>query len=330
MPVEDGRAAAASQSAIAASAAIYGYILDSSYSHRQIACPVAPHHLLLAYQAVQPGGGISRFTAVIARDASQSRTHAQIIPIAHFGVTPFVPAEKNAHTLEVFNGAVTAAPTSRTLAIGLEEGSDPLLVRGLCYLAMIGVAPEALRIPTLNAATMQAPVPTVAFLEKGLAREVFSSQDSDSGYQVWTLTFSRKGELVKAEHEQRRGEARVPEVATASSAVPAAPPTPALPPPAPSSAAASAPTRPVIPTTSASVGVAPASAGVLPVSASPATPNSGSLAAVLDPAAMASANSAAKVARPQPTGRVIRNLPPPPSRFIPDAAMPSPPQAPER
>src|SRR5271170_6810419 len=113
MPAADAQLAVLSQDAIARSAEVYGYTLDSSSSYREIACPFAPRDLLLAYESALPNGAISRFSAILSRDGgsgSAGRSPVQIIPILHFGVVPFVPAFSNPHSIEVFNQAVTAAP----------------------------------------------------------------------------------------------------------------------------------------------------------------------------------------------------------------------------
>src|SRR5271170_4892367 len=116
MTADDQAAAQRQQQTIAQSAQFYGYTLDSSYAYREIACPVAPNHLLLAYEATSPNGSVSRFTAVVLRGAQEETAArhpaAQIIPILHFGVVPFGAAIANPHSIEVFNSGVANAPSA--------------------------------------------------------------------------------------------------------------------------------------------------------------------------------------------------------------------------
>ncbi len=194
------------QQTVAQSAQFYGYTLDLSYAYREIACPVAPNHLLLAYEATSPNGSVSRFTAVVHRGAEEQAAGrhpvAQIIPILNFGVTPFVQAIANPHSIEIFNSAVSAAPVGAAVLVEMRAGNDPVLLRGLCYLAMVGEEPVALRSPSLETATIHAPVPTLQFLNKGKTRQLISIRNSATTYQLWALNFSSQGRLVSATRQE--------------------------------------------------------------------------------------------------------------------------------
>ena len=96
-------------------------------------------------------------------EAAGRHPEAQIIPILHFGVVPFVPAIANPHSIEVFDVAISATPTATEVLSGTEAGNQPLLVRSLCYLAMVGEEPAALGSPSLEQATIHAPIPTLVF-----------------------------------------------------------------------------------------------------------------------------------------------------------------------
>jgi len=200
------RAAAQSwQPAVANSAQFYGYALDSSYSYREIACPVAPDHLLLAYEATAPNGSVSRFTAVVRRAAEEEAGRhpvAQIIPILHFGVVPFIPAIANPHSIEVFNAAISPAPSATEVLSANRAGNQPILVRALCYLAMVGEEPAALGSPSSDQATIHAPVPTLVFQSKGRIRQLVSIRSSQNTYQVWALTFQSGGSLLTATRQE--------------------------------------------------------------------------------------------------------------------------------
>ncbi len=202
----DRAAAQSLQPAIAESALFYGYKLNSSFTYREIACPVAPNDLLLAYETTSPSGSISRFTAVVRRRSEEERSGrhptAQIIPILHFGVIPFVPAIANPHSIEVFNAAVSDAPSATEVLSAGQAGNQPLLVRSLCYLAMVGEEPAAIRSPGLDSATIHAPVPALVFEERGKIQQLISVRSAPNSYQVWALTFQAGGKLLSATREQ--------------------------------------------------------------------------------------------------------------------------------
>jgi len=221
MSREHASLASAMQEPVARSAAIYGYTLDSSYDYREIVCPFAPRDVLLAYESVSPNGAISRFTAVLSPGSGSRRSPVQIIPILHFGVTPFVPAYSNPHSIEIFNQAVDTAPVGSAALAEIQVGRAPIVLRGLCYLAMIGAEPSALRSPSLEAATFLAPVPTLQFLAGGRTRQLISIRNSTTTYQVWTLTFSAVGTLLASSREEHAVDRRA--LVLRAAAQPAAP-----------------------------------------------------------------------------------------------------------
>jgi hypothetical protein len=424
MPAADARLAADSQSAIARSAAIYGYILDSGYDYKEIGCPYAPNYLLLSYESLQPGGTASRFTAIVPRNTGSAEA-AQIISISHFGSVPYLPAASNPHTFAVFNRVVTAAPVG--LAVADNPQSNPLLANSLCYLAMIGEPPAALRAPSLDPATVRGPVPTLQFRENGTVSQVITVRDSSDTYQVWTFTFARNGSLLTAARVDHPIDTTPPMVNAINSAAPgensqpvtaavAAPKTTAAPEPAvaatpaapavPSSPAAAAPLAPSVSAAAAppnpppAPGAAPPAPGAPPAAAAngmasekgpvvensavapappaPATavvttpnaavdaaaPNTAPIENSATPAAPAPTSAAPRASSsvvraptahvpsrpavshpvvataakgrvpatvtPLPPQRLIRNLPAPPSRIIPDGSLPYPPQAPAK
>jgi hypothetical protein len=320
------------QQTIAQSAQFYGYTLDSSYGYRQIACPVAPNHLLLAYEATSPNSSVSRFTAVVPRGAEEQAAGrhpvAQIIPILNFGVTPFVQAIANPHSIEIFNSAVSAAPVGAAVLAEMQGGTDPILLRGLCYLAMVGEEPVALRSPSLESATIHAPVPTLQFLNKGKTRQLISIRNSATTYQVWALNFSSRGKLVSAIRQEHPIDTTTPLMEAANPRSPnppvvsakvnpvtaqpsAEPPSSAAPAPMPAMPAASTssvakPEPPQPATTPASPATAAISASPAPTSTAataeppqpPTSPASPATAAI--PASSAPASTAATAEPPQP------------------------------
>jgi hypothetical protein len=312
MPPDDLRLVSGNEAAIARSAAVYGYELDSTYGCQEIACPLAPNHLLLAYESVRPNGVASRFTAVVPRN-SAGTAPVPIISISHFGAIPFLPAGSNPHTLEVFNRVVSAAPVAK--AVADNPGSNPLLFNSLCYLAMIGEPPAALTAPSLTPATVHAPVPTMKFGGKGSVTQLVSVRSSTETYQVWNFAFGRDGRLRSAEETDYPIDATPPILnagASSSMGSPVAPAEVAAPAVAPTTTATE-------PTAPASPLAAPTASAVIPHPEPPAP------AVPASPRTPLPANVV-----PRPPASRITDLPLPPSRFIPDASLPYPPQAPQK
>ncbi len=306
MPAADARTVMDHQREIVRSALIYGYNVDASYRYRQVACPLAPHHLILAYESTQPAGALSRFTAVLASDNGEKHptSPVQILPILQYGMTPFRPAYSSPHSVEVFNRTVDPGPIASNQGTppaqypNLKGPSlkDPALTRSLCYLAMVGAEPAALRDPSVETATLQAPVPTQVFLDKERVQESFSIGSSSTAYQVWSLTYSADGRLLTVEEKE------------------------------------------------SPVGAAPAilSAGAAPATSAPAAPfaASSAVASSVSASAVSAAppvivHRASSTREPVQTAPSRRNAAPPPAatalppsppmRFIPDANMPMPP-----
>ncbi len=227
MPAEDTRLAAGRQAAIASTAQIYGYALNSSYSYREIACPFAPRHLLLAYESDQSNGAISRFTVVLPREddgSASGRSRVQLIPILRFGVQPFVAPASNPHSIAVFNEAVSPAPVGVAALADLQAGSEPVLLRGLCYLAMVGAEPDALYEPSVDEAAIHAPVPELQILAKGRMRQLISVRSSPAEYQLWAMTFSGAGKLLSAAREEHPVRPNIPALQAAAQTSPNRPP----------------------------------------------------------------------------------------------------------
>jgi hypothetical protein len=340
MSSSDASVAAANQASVSRSAQIYGYDLDPSWSYRQIACPVAPKHVILAYESIGPRGVASRFTAIVRRESEQGmvapRGGAEIIPIVHFGVVPFIPVYANPHTFEVFNRIV---PSARPVPSSL-SGDDPLLVRSLCFTAMIGEPPTLIRSPSLDKATLRAPVPTVLFLENRIVKTRFSVRNSEAGYQVWTLTFSSTGKLIVANKEEHPPDTMAPAFNAATTQTPNPETDPlgtnsTISPTAPE--ASELRTRSMI--------VPPAAVDAPPSAPPPSTPSGASSSATengrdlaqspppsaaVPPAARSASpvrpSQAAKA--PLPPRRIVTDLPLPPHRIIPDSSMSYPPQSP--
>src|SRR5271165_6859867 len=322
MTKDDRTAAQSWQPAVAESAQFYGYTLDSSFTYREIACPVAPHHLLLAYESTAPNGSISRFTAVVGRGAQEEiagrQAPAEIIPILHFGIVPFVPAIANPHSIDVFNSGVSPAPVATEVLSANQAGNQPLLVRALCYLAMVGEEPAALGSPSLDQATIHAPVPTIFFQNRGRIRQQISIRSRPNSYQVWALTFQAGGKLLSATREEHPID-RTPLVLNAANSGSPAQSTgatsitagaghvssqpvaqvPAAPPPATTTAAA-APAAPAEPIASPAAPPAPAAVSTIAETPTPPVPPANPATSPMPTHAAATAAKATNVEPPQP------------------------------
>ena len=189
---------------------------------------------------------------------------------------------------------------------------------------MVGAEPAALRSPSFDAATVQAPVPTVQFVEKGRIRQLVSIRNSAATYQVWTLTFSPNGELMSAAREEHPVEPATPVVLQAA--------TPASPTASPSaanvaSAVAAPAANPTLPQPAVASQPAPAAAPTQPTAPStlPAEVTATAPQPVAPPAAVVTSVPIVQRNLPEPPHRFIPNPPPPPSRIIPSSALQSPP-----
>jgi hypothetical protein len=308
MTADDRAAAQSWQPAVASSAQFYGYTVDSSYKYRQIACPVAPDNLLLAYEATAPNGSVSRFTAVVRRRAEEetagSHPVAQIIPILHFGLVPFVPAIADPHSIEVFNTAISPAPSATEVLSANQAGNQPLLVRALCYLAIVGEEPAALESPSSDQATIHAPGPTLVFQNRGKIRQQVSIRSSQNSYQIWALTFQSGGKLLTATRQEHpidrtplvlnAANSGAPAGSTGTIAIspgaaqispPSPPLTPALAPVAPATAvtAPASPAEPIAPALAAPTAATTATAAI-PVQPAPPPPTAETPAPITEPA----------------------------------------------
>jgi hypothetical protein len=161
-----------------------------AWSYRQIVCPALPNHLFLRFLRNGGVGDVSVFTASIPRNGEG---RVRLIPIKLRGYSLFSPAPINALTFSAFNH------------IRIEEqpaGTPDWLGTGLCYAALAGAHPEvASLVEDLESQRFLAAVPAkleipveggaiVSFTDAGAARKPME----------WTMTFDRRGRLLKAAH----------------------------------------------------------------------------------------------------------------------------------
>jgi hypothetical protein len=163
---------------------------QGAWSYHQIVCPALPNHLFLRFLRNNGTGDLSVFTASIPRGGEG---RVRIIPIQLRGYSLFSPAPINALTLSAFNH------------IRAEENSDKTpdwLGTGLCYAALAGAHPQA-AILTDDTETQKFPTAVPAVLQiptEGGAFVSFTDAAATPRPMEWTMTFDKKGRLLKATH----------------------------------------------------------------------------------------------------------------------------------
>jgi hypothetical protein len=135
-------------------------------------------------------GDVSMFSASIPRGDDG---RVRIIPIQLRGYSLFSPAPINALTVSAFNH------------IRAEEHPDRApdwLGTGLCYAALAGGHPQAARLAGSAESETVAGAPTATLEIQNAGGAVLSFADISAAPRVmeWTMTFDRKGRLLKAAH----------------------------------------------------------------------------------------------------------------------------------
>jgi len=167
---------------------------QGQWSYEQVVCPALPNHIFLRFLRNNGAGDVSMFTASIPRGGEG---RVRIIPIQLRGYSLFSPAPINALTVSAFNH------------IRAEESPDPdsdkapdWLGTALCYAALAGGHPQAATLSTDPAAD-QLPIASEALLEVGSSGGAvlsFTDVSAKAHPMRWTLTFDRKGRLIKGGH----------------------------------------------------------------------------------------------------------------------------------
>ena len=171
---------------------------QGQWSYEQIVCPALPNHIFLRFLRNNGAGDVSMFTASIPRGGEG---RVRIIPIQLRGYSLFSPAPINALTISAFNH------------IRAEENPDPdsdqdsgqapdWLGTALCYAALAGGHPQPAAL-TSDPAADKLPIASTALLEVGSnggAVLSFTDVSAKARPMRWTLTFDRKGRLIKGGH----------------------------------------------------------------------------------------------------------------------------------
>ncbi len=192
MTEHDTLLAANAESSIGERAGYIGLEFNQGkWSYRQVVCPALRNHIFLRFMRNNGTGDVSLFTASIPRNGEG---RVRIIPIQMRGYSLFSPAPINALTISAFNH------------IRAEEDSGDAppdwLGTGLCYAALAGGHPQPAKL-TADPAKGKFPAATPAQLalpERGGAVISFTDVAASPKVMEWTITFSRKGRLLKATH----------------------------------------------------------------------------------------------------------------------------------
>ena len=164
---------------------------QGQWSYQQVVCPALPNHIFLRFLRKNGVGDATVFTASIPRGGEG---RVRIIPIQLRGYSLFSPAPINALTISAFNH------------IRAEENPDQdpdktpdWLGTALCYAALAGGHPQPAAL-TSDPAADKLPIASTALLEvssNGGAVLSFTDVSAKPRPMRWTLTFDRKGRLIK-------------------------------------------------------------------------------------------------------------------------------------
>ncbi len=183
--------AADAESSIAEHAGLNGFALEQgTWSYQQVVCPALPNHLFLQYTRNNGVGDVTVFTASIPRSGEG---RVRIIPILRRGYSLFSPAPINALTISAFNHIRAEEPPRK---------SSSWLGNGLCYAALAGAHPriapsdrEPVPHKPVEALTAMMDVP----VKSGEVIK-FADDAATPKPMEWTMTFTKKGKLIKATH----------------------------------------------------------------------------------------------------------------------------------
>ena len=179
---------------LVAEAQFYGYdITTSDWTYDQAICPELPNTLLLHYLKKFPDGSESLFTALIPRGTGRVR----IVPVLYRNAAPYVPAVKNPRNFAIFNALV---PEEIARKDASPEGK--WLSLGVCYAEVVGGRPNVPDDPSLDTATIKAPVATYRFDTVTRQRQVeFSDRDAANVFKIWTISLNESGRVTGAVNE---------------------------------------------------------------------------------------------------------------------------------
>ncbi len=167
---------------------------QGQWSYQQVVCPALPNHIFLRFLRNNGSGDVSLFTASIPR-GDQGRL--RIVPIQRRGYSLFSPAPVNALTISAFNHIRAEENPDQNPAM-----APDWIGTALCYAALAGGHPRPAQVVD-NPASEKYPVASVALLEVGNdggAVLSFTDMSTSPRPTRWSMTFDRKGKLVKGGH----------------------------------------------------------------------------------------------------------------------------------
>ena len=184
----------ARQKELIGEAQFYGYdITTGNWSYDQAICPQLPNTVLLHYLSKFPDGSESLFTVLVPRNADRIR----VVPVFYRNASPYTPAIKNPRNFTIFNSLV---PTDIAKKDSGPEGK--WLSLGVCYAEVVGGRPNVPNEPSLDVATIKAPLATFRLDTTTKQRQVqFSDRDAAQVYKIWTISFDKNGRVAGAANE---------------------------------------------------------------------------------------------------------------------------------
>lgn len=220
----------ARQKELISEAQFYGYdITIGHWTYDQAICQQLPNTLMLHYLNKFPDGSESLFTALVPRNAGRIR----IVPVLYRNASPFSPAVKNPRNFAIFNSLVPADIARKDAGL---EGK--WLTLGVCYAEVVGGRPNVPNEPSLDIATIKAPLATYRIDAATKQRQVqFSDRDAAKIFKIWTISFNENGRVTAAISEDY-------ETYVARIVQPPPPPGTTAPPPPPPSSVTSPPPAP--------------------------------------------------------------------------------------
>ena len=193
MTERDRLLVADAESSIAEHAGFAGFELGQpNWGYQQVVCPALPNHLFLQYTRNNGDGDVTVFSASIPRNGEG---RVRIVPVLKRGNSLFSPAPSNTLTISAFN---------QIRAEEGEAGNSDWLGNGLCYAALAGAHPRIL--PPGSEPSLDKPIPALtAVMEVQRVSPYeqvirFADAAATPRPMQWTMTFSRKGRLIKATH----------------------------------------------------------------------------------------------------------------------------------
>ncbi len=195
MSEKDRLQAANAEGSIAESTRYAGLEFNQGqWSYRQVVCPALPNHIFLRFLRNSGTGDSTVFTASIPRG---EEGRVRIIPIQLRGYSLFSPAPINALTISAFNHIRAEENPGQD-----EDKAPDWLGTALCYAALAGGHPQPATLieESGNGKTPIASMALLAVGSNGGAVLSFTDMSARQRPMRWTMTFDRKGKLVKGGH----------------------------------------------------------------------------------------------------------------------------------